>query len=570
GRHTAASMVEMLFLVAMPFGMVSYGERMGNARAGVIGGLLFYLAPVAGKAGTIAYVDVGAAAVVFGAFYLVQIWREERRDALLIPLGLAAGFCYACKITASIMTVYAVVFVAAAAARRSGWKAAARSSAIAAAFAFAVAGLWMVKDAVQYGNPFFPLFNRWFPNPYQYPIVEAEIRRTFSSMSNVPYSQIAYQLTTGGRLAGIIGPIFLLAPLTLLALRNAAGRQLLLAFAIAFVPYFSNTGARFALPSLPFLSMALAMALLAIPRAGPAIAIAAVAFHGWISWPGAIERVIPGYQWRIDPVDLRAALRIEPEPRYFDRTMPDYRVGLMLDRYVPPDGLVFSLAMGQTAYHHRRLIGSFESTLARRAFATLITPLASQWSNRYLRDIRFAPVTAARVRLRAGNRFDGDVRIGELRIFNGDSEIQRNAGWRLTASRNPWEAPLAFDNDSWSWWTSGDVADPKTWIEVDLPKPASISRIAVDQIEDQRWIRLIPEVFTGGAWKRLEFRESDLTVPPPDDLRMCLHDDLKAMGVGWVLARDGSLEAEDLRKNSLQWGAQQVASVNGFRLWKLL
>src|ERR1700749_3474619 len=95
----------MLFLLAMPFGMLAFGERIGMPRAGVMGGLLFYMAPVAGKAGSIAYVDVATAAVVFGTFYLVQIWREEREtprgDRLLPVAGLLAGFCFACKITAS-------------------------------------------------------------------------------------------------------------------------------------------------------------------------------------------------------------------------------------------------------------------------------------------------------------------------------------------------------------------------------------------------------------------------------------------------------------------------------------
>ena len=573
GRHSAAAMVELLFLLAMPFGMLSYGERIGSPRAGVVGAMLFYLAPVVGKDGTIAYIDVATAAVVFATFYLLQIWWD-RGDAnakhrVLALAGLMAGFCYACKITASTAVIYAIVFALIAGMRRAGFGSGLRSAGIVALFACLTAVPWMVKDAIQFHNPFFPMFNSWFPNPFEYPIAETELRHSMAHTGDVPYGQMAYQLAIGGRLFGIVGPIFLLAPVALLSLRRRAGWQLLLAFIPIFLPFFTNTGARFFIPALPFLSMAMAIALVDIPRAGAALAVLAVIFHAGTSWPGMIERLVPAFQWRIEPVNIAADLRILPEKTFLEEHWRDYNAGMLLDRFVPPGELVFSPSMGQLAFHHREIIGSFDSTLARRAFLTLLTPLAGPWSNEWHRDIRFPAVSTERIRLQAGAKSENELRIGEVRFFSGDSEIVRSPEWRLTASRNPWETPLAFDNDPWSWWTSGALVDTRTWIEVDFPQAVRIDRIAVDQVEDQRWTPLRPLAYLNGSWTELKNRERDTVAPPPADLRMALKDELKSMGVRWILIADGSREAEDLRSKSPLWGLEQIAESNGFRLWKL-
>ena len=577
GRHSAAAMVELLFLLAMPFGMIAYGERIKMPRAGVVGAMLFYLAPVVGKAGSIPYIDVATGAVVFGTFYLLQIWREEggnSRDRMLLPAGLLAGFCFACKITASTAVIYAIVFALVVAVNRAApgtkWKNGLRAALIVTGCACLTAVPWMIKDAIEFHNPFFPLFNHWFPNPYLYPMVEDEIRRNMLHNNNVPYSRMPFELLVGGKLFGIVGPIFFLAPLALLSLRFRSGRQLLLAFIPMFVPFFSNTGARFFIPSLPFLSMALAIALTEIPRAGTAIAVLAVAFHSYSSWPGVIERSVPGAQWRIDPVDLRADLRLTSESRFLSEHWRDYNAGLLLDRFVPANELVFSPSMGQLAYHHREIIGAYDSAPARRAFNILLTPLAKVWSNSWHRDIRFFPVTVSRIRLQVVSRIDKEVRISELRFFDGLTEVPRSPQWRLTASRNPWQVQMAFDNDPWSWWTSGEAADPQTWIETGFSRPVRLDRVTIDQIEDQRWIqhRVLAEV--GGTWTPLKTDDTGTLAPPSDDLRMRLKDEWKSMTIRWILIADGSLEAEDLRKNSPCWGIQQVAARDGYRLWKLL
>jgi hypothetical protein len=81
--------------------MVTWARRENIPQAGVLGALLFYLAPVVGKDGIIAYIDVATAAVVFAAFCFLELWRTEEAGRALIPAGMMAGFAYACKITAA-------------------------------------------------------------------------------------------------------------------------------------------------------------------------------------------------------------------------------------------------------------------------------------------------------------------------------------------------------------------------------------------------------------------------------------------------------------------------------------
>ena len=56
---------------------------------------MVYFTPVYGIDGISAYNDVAGAAVVFGVFYLVELWAEQAPDAgkgLLVAVGLLAGF----------------------------------------------------------------------------------------------------------------------------------------------------------------------------------------------------------------------------------------------------------------------------------------------------------------------------------------------------------------------------------------------------------------------------------------------------------------------------------------------
>lgn len=570
GRHSAAAMVHLLFLLTLPFGMMAWARRFGFAKAGVLAALLFYLAPIVGKDGTIAYVDVATAAVVFAVFFLLEVWRQDHIDRILIPAGLLAGFAYACKITAATTVVHAFLYVVVVCLlRRCPIRVVVRSAGTVALFASIVAVPWMLKDLIQFGNPFFPLFNNWFPNPYQYPMVEAEMRQIMTNVSGVSLSRIPYQVIMGGSLFGVLGPVFALSPLAFLALRTAAGRRLALAFLPVFITYFTNINARFLIPSLPFLALAFAIGLLSLPRIGPALALTAILLHAFLSWPMNIRLWSDSFQWKIDQTDWRIALRRIPEQQYLETFWPDYKPGLLLDRFVPAGERVFSPDLGQMAYQRREVIGTWDSAFGRRAFLTFLMAEVPELGSTWHREIHFRHVTTSRIRLVADSDIDTDVRISELRFALDAAEILRGPKWRISASANPWEVQYAFDGSAASWWTSGQRPNKGIWLQTDFAQPVTLNRVLVDQSEDQRWISLKPEAWLDGRWVPLHARESDLETPPRATLRREVRDELKFLNIHWILMRNGSFGAEDLRNNAGLWGISQVAEANGFKLWRL-
>jgi hypothetical protein len=244
GRHSAAALVHFSFLVALPWAMACYGQRFGFPVPAMAAALLVYLSPVVGADGASAYNDVAAAFVLFAVFYLLELWTESREPGLLVPIGLLAGFAFAIKYTAFLALPFALAVVACRLRRARGELG--RAVLVVAGAASLMIAPWMVKNLVTVGNPVAPFFNRWFPNSMVFVEFEDSYQRHMRSYGLADRRLIPIQATVkGGALQGFIGPIFLLSPLALLALRRERGRRLLVAGAVFALPYFGNIGARF-------------------------------------------------------------------------------------------------------------------------------------------------------------------------------------------------------------------------------------------------------------------------------------------------------------------------------------
>ena len=120
GQHSAGALVHLAFTAALAAAMFAYGRRLGKPWVGAAGAFLTYASPIVGVDGSSAYVDLGVAAVAFSTFYWLEIWDETRERALLVPIGLMAGYAYATKYTAFAMVLYALGFVALKAGRAKG------------------------------------------------------------------------------------------------------------------------------------------------------------------------------------------------------------------------------------------------------------------------------------------------------------------------------------------------------------------------------------------------------------------------------------------------------------------
>jgi hypothetical protein len=333
GRHSAAALVHLAFAVALALAIFAYGRRAGNAWAGGAAALLTYLSPVVGKDASSAYIDLGVAAIAFAVFYWIEIWDTNRDPGLLIPIGLLAGYTYATKYTAAVMVLYALGFVA--------WRSRKiRPLLVVGACAAVMMAPWMIKDWIFVQNPVAPFASDIFRNPYLHVMsiqTWAEYLRNYG-VENKWRLPIEVALD-GGRTQGIVGPVFLAAPLALLALRFKAGRRLLVPGVLLLATYFGNVGTRFLIPCLPFFSLAMALALENVP----VILALLVVLHAVTSWPWVLPRYANQYVWRIESFPYAAALRIIPENEFLHRQLDTYAPARLIEANVPKGKSVLNL-----------------------------------------------------------------------------------------------------------------------------------------------------------------------------------------------------------------------------------
>ncbi len=553
GRHSAAALVHFAFLMTLPLLMVGYARRFDLGIAGSVGGLLVFLSPVVGVDGSSAYTDVAVACVLFGMFYLLEIAKADR--TVLISVGLLAGFGYALKYTAGLAIPYALAKTR-------------RKALPVFLCAAAMVTPWLIKNMVYARNPFAPFANAWFPNPYMKVDFEREYARDMRHFNDVPDAQIPLEVGVRGQLlGGLLGPVFLLLPLSLLALRYAAGRRLLFAAALFTLPYAANIGTRFLIPSLPFWALALGLAF----RNSQSAALAIVLAHALSSWPASIKKYANPYTWRINNFPIRPALRLIPEDRFLAENSRSYVLARMVEAMVPPGKRVFAFStiVGE-AYTSREILVSFQAAGNRKLRNILWTPLITEYQATGVQEFRFPPHEIQKLRVVQTAVHNQDVwSISEFRIFSEGKELERQADWRLRANPNPWDVQNAFDNSPLTRWTSAEPIQPGMFVEADLPKARTIDSVRLECSRDQYQVRLKLEWMDGsGRWIQIGGELSDGEAKPLAGLRKAAISELKRAGVDYLLVDDADYGASDFRNRTFEWGLQLIDDKGGAKLYR--
>jgi len=348
GRHPAAALVHMAFQATLPILMLCYGRRSGFPRAAAFAGLVVYASPVVGIDGSSAYNDLALATLIFAGFYVLDVKHQKLSYKTIILCGLISGCSYAVKYTAWLTFPFAAVFTRG----RRLWAL--------CIGVVAMAGPWMLRNWIWLGNPFAPFLNSWFPNPYWSASAEHEYLAGLREYPHFKsYWDFISQLTVlGGLVPGMIGPVFLLLPLALLALRQPHGRKLLFAGAVYAIPAFFNTDVRFVVPALPFLALALGLALENSWGMLPVVAL----FQAFLCWPAVMDAYCDPNAWRIHGLPVRAALLPEAAPQYIASHVGDYALRDAIERAVGPNQRIFSFAGRAVAYLDRDIVVGYESS----------------------------------------------------------------------------------------------------------------------------------------------------------------------------------------------------------------
>ena len=563
GKHSAAAMVHLAFGLALTWQVFRYGREGGSAAAGGCAAVLVFASPLVGVDGSSAYNDVALAAIAFTLFRLLQLWDVERSRRLLIAIGLVAGFAVATKYTGWLAVPYALGFVC--------WKSARaerlRSLGFVALAATVALGPWLLRNAIWYHNPLAPFFNEIFPNPYVMVSFEKIYRRMLATYELKSLWQIPIQVTTYGALAGLLGPVFLLSPLALLALRRRAGRQLLLAALVFGANYFSNIGARFLLPALPFVALALALVLSEVPHLAMAVAV----LHAVISWPTMVTKYCKPEAWHLSKhIVWKEALRVRPEEPYLESHLLNYGVDRLIEQSTAPGSTIFTFKPIPEAYTSRRILVEYQSAANKISGAILWTAFQPEYAPTWRLRLAFPRQLLAAIRVVQTGSGDSQWSIHELRVLDGSSELARAPRWRLMARPYPWGIQSAFDNSLATFWMCGSMLEPGQFVQVDFGQPETADAVMIETAPNQWGLALKLEGRgADGRWKLLSPAAQPSDATRPLGLRRAVAEELKRRGIDYVLAFDGDLGSDDLHENADIYGIRQVGEYQGARLYQL-
>ncbi len=575
GRHSAAKMTHFAFLGATAGALLCFGRRFRLGPAAAVAAAFFAFSPVVGVDGTCSYNDCVLALFTFLTFYLLLLWESNREAALWPAIGVAAGFCYSIKYTGFPALPFALGFLIwKGRSRRAAWRA--------AVFASLFIAPWMIKNAIVVGNPVAPFFNRFFPNPY----VHVSFERTYEFFMRhygglaehnwSDYWRFPLELAVvGSKLQGLLGPLFLLAPLGLWSLRRPLGRRVWLAAAIFALPWFSNVGTRFLIPSLVFVSLGMALALWDAPRkVAIGLSVVLVAGHALGSWPAVIDHWNYKPVWRLGAPPWMAALRLEPEAAYLSRVMPSYNVARMIERLVPPGARVFCPETIAEAYTSREVLVSYQSALGEVLMDDLVTPvirdlgpvwrLRFDWEGRELAGLRL---------IQTGSDQLEQWSIHEMLLFSGDDYINPKPSWQLRARPNPWDAALAFDGNPATRWRSWWPLYPGMRFQVEFPEPLRLTAVEIHGSSDQQQLALRLEgKDAAGRWLPIAapMKKSERE-PFREEMKRLGTRELKRHGVDYLLTNLGgggmNLIAPDIHKDPPAWGLKPAGEYGPLNLY---
>ncbi|HEU5022971.1 MAG TPA: glycosyltransferase family 39 protein [Bryobacteraceae bacterium] len=546
GRHAAAATFHCCFLFALPLLIFAYGRRIEKPAMGACAALLFFFSPIAAVDGVSAYNDIALAACGFAVFYLLEIWRETRRLALIVPIGLIAGFCFAIKYTGFAAGLYVLAMLAWEYLRGRG-RETAIAFAIAASLMLLMAAPWLIRNWLWLHNPVAPFFNRVFPNPWTHISFEDDYRHHYQSYNLPNLKPLFWGVTVSGRFDGVLGPVFLLTPLALLGLRSREGRRILLAGAFFLLPYPANIGARFLLPALPFAALGIALAFEFAPRIRTALVVVAAL----LAWPGVTERYTVSSNWQITGMPWKAALGIVSQDDFLAKNSEGWIVARMVDQYVPDGKRVWSTDAVAEAYSKTKVLVNYYSAEGERIQDILYSP---NEGNSPTQELRYTFPSRELSRLTVVQTAGGSSEmwsIAEMRFFHGHDEIGPEKSWRYSASSFPWDIGFAFDRNPATRWRSWDAMHPGMSMDVSFGHPVLVDRVELLGPHNEPHA----EVRIDGIDARLE----KLDVAEPPNYRRLVTATVKAMGIDYLLTGGDGWLANETHSDPARWGLRKLA-----------
>ena len=568
GRHCVPGLVQLVYLISLTLLIVEVGRHFGGSKVGWTAAFLVFAAPIVGYVSTQALNDIGVTAVVFGAFFCMLRWWGTREPGWLVPAGLLSGFAYAVKYSAYPAVILFAAFVA--------WRWL-RSHDIrwpwVLAGAICVAAMvlpYFIRNWAWYGNPLAPFENAWFPNPNFSPWQEWEYRanqRTYGWLTS--YWDVPWDVAFGGRnLQGIFGPVVLLLPLGLLALRSPLGQVLFGIGCILLVNYPQNVGARFLMPSFPFFALLLA-SVASRWREGLG---AVLAMHAITCWPTLVRAYTDENALILAPIPTLAQVTREiPEDETLAYRLNTYTAARWLDQNAKPGDRVFTNAVYVEAYTKFHACSTHASTRCYK----LSDIFQSAFDNQYKpgRELVFTfpgkQVSALRLWQTGEGKERWDLR--EISLYRGGDRISIPKGTRLRANSNEEDLPNLLDGKLVTGWSPWQYLAPGQYVELQFPNTLEIDSVQVRTSMGHSASHVTLETRTGDAdWATLAAKATiDASVDVPD-LRRNATAELYSRGIRFIFAMTSDGFRSAMEKDPEAWHVELAGQGGDWRIFRLL
>lgn len=560
GGFSAASLFHLLLLGATVPLLWRVGRQVGLQREAAAGAAALYaLSPIVGMSGVAAYNDAGGVFFTVAVFaLLLEDWRAEG-DHWLAYAGLAAGFCYAVKVTGLLVVVAALAWIL----WRRRWRGAAWFSASALVSILP----WMLRDLVLTGNPVAPLGNRFFTNDAFHLATEESLGQYLRDYG-VGWPHLPWSIAVdGAALQGLIGPLFLLLPLAILAWKKPAGRAVLVTAAVLTLPWTQNLGARFLMPALAFYALALAMV---VPQQLFAVV---VVLHALSAWPAVMNVYSNPWAWRLKGMPWEAALRLQSEDAYLTANLYEYTFLKKAARYMKPNEPLLDLYGLPYAFLPTVPTGPLPSApfdnmsaaldLAAGKLPEQLYQMRCEWPRQFIRAVR----------IRMEKPFPAPWSISEAGLLRDGQTVKMSRNWFVRSWPEPGDAWLAVDGNKASRWQSwSNSKEGMAWeLRVDRPVPldgAWAMMINVDSPQrvgmyieglDRQWRKVSDRAVMQDPTNRMYRRSAALFV--------------KNAGYQWIAVKIGpgghGPVGESMLATPDAWGVDLVERVESIGLFRI-
>jgi hypothetical protein len=404
-----------------------------------------------------------------------------------------------------------------------------------------------------------------FPNPYVHVSFEEGYRERLEHWNGVARRDIPLEVTVNGaRLQGIIGPVFLLAPIALLALADPLGRQVVFALFCFLLPYPGNIGTRFLIPALPFLALAICISLARWRYVLGAVLV----FHFVASQPYFVRQYshAPGIIER----NWSETLRIRPEQETLRARVDGYAMAQYIDRDLPRNARIYEVGGFPLAYSDHPVDGYYEGALDERLYFVFFSAVSAfpDWAPTWRTDFHFNATRCKRIRIARAGAETGPVwAVSEVRFYDNGHEITPKPDWRFRASSFAYDSHFAFDGNLATSWKAWERSRPGMFLEAAFTEPIEITDIRIDAPFEQRHVTLTIEgEDVQGRLQAVLASAQSRNLALPAGYQALVGNEFKAQGYTHFIMKKGIPGYDEVRRNPAEWRMRFVAERDGYIL----